>query len=312
MTSANLVLGGDSMNPDALERVDAAKVTREWFNNRFNTQWNQFRWLMEQLAASCIAECLKNGEDEFQLCKRLDIAYDIIWTVWRAGAPEIATRWWKEGEKPSQAEQKIIDKAKATVWKRHDPKRSFAEGYESEHHTGFDQQDFYATVAAYLQHPELRHSVLDWIMVDMMVSRELSAFGEALKERFLPGPRDWAHFGIVHARYYKTKGNYLKMKTPDWAGLATKVVWTIAAPIAAIYSAFHFGYEGLGASLLSLYAVVVAGWLGLKVLRLVVKIGYALAGKSHPLAKPFVLWDQMYEVWKLLEGRSYTQCWFAK
>ena len=59
--------------------------------------------------------------------------------------------------------------------KAFDPKRPIREVPIA----GFDQQDFYATVAAYLHYPELRHSVLDWIMVDMMVSRELSAFGDA-------------------------------------------------------------------------------------------------------------------------------------
>jgi hypothetical protein len=39
-----------------------------------------------------------------------------------------------------------------------------------------------------------------------------------------------------------------------------------------------------------------------KILRLLVTIGYIVTGKTHPRAKPFVLWDQMYEVWRLLEG----------
>jgi hypothetical protein len=83
-----------------------------------------------------------------------------------------------------------IARTKATIWKRRNPQRSFSEGFESENHTAFDQEDFHGTVAVYLKEPWLRHPVLDWIMLDMMISRELSAFGEVLKQRWLPGPRN--------------------------------------------------------------------------------------------------------------------------
>jgi hypothetical protein len=291
------------MYSDTLTKDNAIKVAKAWVESQAPAGyqgWNQFRWLMDQLAERCLAESLKTGEDADQLDERLSKAHDILWSVWDAGAPKIATRWWKENEKPSEAEQKIIDKARVTVWKRHDPKRSFAEGFESEHYTAFDQNDFHATVADYLQKPWLRHSLLDWIMVDMMVSRELSAFGEELKKSFMPGPRDDLFFG-VHARYYKTNGNLLKMKIPDWESLVRKAFWAIGVPVGAIYGAFHFGYDGLGASLLGFYGAAIAAWVGLKTLRFVVRIGYTLAGKTHPRAKPFVLWDQMYQVWKLLE-----------
>jgi hypothetical protein len=293
------------MYSDTLTRDDAVKVAKAWVESHVEAPvkyrgWNQFRWLLDQLAACCLSECLKNEEDTEQLYERLSKTHDILWNVWHAGAPEIATRWWKENEKPSEAEQKIIDKARVTVWKRRDPKRSFEEGFESEHYTAFNQSDFHATVADYLQERWLRHPVLDWVMVDMMVSRELSAFGEELKKTFMPGPRDDLFFG-VHARYYKTNGDLQKMKMPDWESIWTKAFWAIGAPAGAIYGAFHFGYEGLGASLLGLYAATIAGWVGLKVLRFIIRVGYAIVGKTHPRAKPFLLWDQMYQVWKLLE-----------
>ena len=285
------------MYSDALTKDEAVKYAKEWIEDQVESH---FRWLMDQLAARCLTESLKNGENEYQLCRRLNNAYEILYYVWCAGAPEIAHRWWKDGEKPSEAEQKIIDKAKVAVWRRRDPQRSFEEGFESEHYTAFYQQDFHGLVANYLAVPWLRHPVLDWIMVDMMVSRELSAFGEELKKTFMPGPRSSG----VHARYFKAKGNLQKMKTffPDLGRLLMKALWAIGVPVAAIYSAFHFGYEGLGTSLLAFYVAIVAIWLGLKVLRLVIRVGYAVTGKTHPLAKPFVLWDQMYQVWKLLEG----------
>ena len=174
--------------------------------------------------------------------------------MWYAGAPEIATRWWKDDEKPSDAEQKIIDQAKATVWRRRDPKQSFQEGFKSKHYTAFDQQDFNSTVADYLEKPWLQHPFLDWVMVDMMVSRELSAFGEELKINFMPGPRGL--FG-AHARYFTSGGNLVKMKMPNWESLWKKAL-LILFPIGLIYSAFHSDYNGLGAGLLALCSAAIA------------------------------------------------------
>ena len=237
------------MYADTLTRDGAVKLARAWLDDNVQQSpsyrgRNQFRWLMEQMGALCVAESLKNNEDEDHLYERLSKAHEILMSVWYATAPEIATRWWRDGEKPDDNQQKIIDKAKATIWKRRDPQRSFAEGFEFDNSTAFDQDDFDGTVAMYLKEPWLRHPVLDWIMLDMMVSRELSAFGEQLKQRWLPGPR--GNFGLIHARYFDTKGNLEKMTLPDWKRIGAKFLFWIALPVGAIYYAFHFGYEGVG------------------------------------------------------------------
>jgi hypothetical protein len=114
-------------------------------------------------------------------------------------------------------------------------------------------------------------------MVDMLVTRELSLFGEQVKLRSMPS------LLLGSLSYFKAKGNLLKMKL--WGAL-----WAIAVPVGAIYGAFHFGYGGIGTSLLTAYCIAIAAWLGLTLERF-------LAGKG-----PFVLWNEMYEVWKLLQG----------
>jgi hypothetical protein len=212
-------------------------------------------------------------ESNTSSAKRLTKAHDILSNVREAGAPEIATRhWWDRDRKLSPAEQKIVDKAEVTVWTRRDPMRSFQEGFESEHYTAFDREVLYGAVADYLKEPWLRHPYLDWIMVDMLVTRELSLFGENVK---LGSP--------LGLGYFKAKGNLLKTKL--WGAL-----WAIAVPVGATYGAFHFGYGGIGTSLLTAYCIAIAAWLGLTLERF-------LAGK-----RPFVLWNEMYEVWKLLQG----------
>jgi hypothetical protein len=254
---------------------------------------------MEQMGALCITESLKNNEDEDRLDERLSKAYEILNDLWYATAPEIA-RWWRDDEKPDANQQKIIDKARATIWKRRDPQQSFAEGFESDNYTAFDQDDFHGIVAAYLKESWLRHPVLDWIMLDMMVSRELSAFGEELKQTWLPGPR--GNFGRIHARYFDMKGNLQKMNLPDWKRIGLKFLFWIVLPVCAIYYTFHFGYEGAGLSIAGVYAGLIAIWLAAKILRFIVGVGYAVTGKPHPRNKPLLIWGQMYEVWKALKG----------
>jgi hypothetical protein len=291
---------------EPLTRMRAAQLVREQIQRSIDPSlsyrgWNQYRWLLEQLAGLCVAQSIANKETEDQFTSRLDAASDILYNVWYLAASEIATRFWRENESPTLDEQKTIAKAKATIWTRHDPKIAFEKGYTSEHHVAFNRDDLHAFVADYLARPWLRHHVLDWILVDIMISRELSAFGEELKQLLLPGRRSDSFFG-VHWRYYETKGDLRRMTGIDWAGISSKIVILMAFPLGAIYAAFFFGYNSLGAGLSSLYGLAVLGWIASKVFSIIVKVGYGLAGKVHPRAKPFVLWEKMYEVWTLLEG----------
>src|SRR5262249_36519447 len=94
-----------------------------------------------------------------------------------------------------------------------------------------------------------------------------------------------------HAGYFGAKGNLRKLKDID----ALMAIWAIVVPVGAIYGAFHFGYEGLGITLLGLCGAAIG-------LRWIVRLGYVVAGKTPASAKPFVLWNEMYQVWKLLQG----------
>jgi len=70
----------------------------------------------------------------------------------------------------------------------------------------------------------------------------------------------------------------------------------LAFPIAAIWASFHWNYTTLGLWLAGIYAIVVIAFVGIKFSRAATMI-FRL--KS---ARPFSLWDQMYEVWRRLEG----------
>jgi hypothetical protein len=120
-------------------------------------------------------------------------AHDFIYSAWYAGGPELTMmrRWQGEGN-PTEEERKGIDTAKEIVWRRHDPKESFSEGLSSQHYVNFVKDSLVSAIADYFSRPWLRHAVLDWIFLDMTITRELCLYGEALKERWLPGPKGQA------------------------------------------------------------------------------------------------------------------------
>jgi hypothetical protein len=281
----------------------------EWIDSRIEKPkdhaHSQMRWLMRELADLCMELSVGNGESEDQLCERLAAAYNILSLAWYSVAPDYATAWRRSEEAELDADEKNrIAIARHTLWKRHDPKRAFSEGWESEHYTAISRESLEEVIADYFEHPELRHPTFDWIFLDMTVSRELSAFGEEIKKQFLPGRRD--PLLQVHERYFPAKGNLKQMSQGSWSEfgerLWVKFFWFLLAPLGAVWAAFYFGYEALGWSVLGLWSASATGYISVKLVRGCWRIICRIAGRPDPRQKPFELWDQMYEVWKRLEG----------
>ena len=308
----------DEANSASLTERQAQSLACEWIDNRIEKppdrySYSQTRSLMDDLAKNCIAESLRNRESDDDLCERLAVAWDIVHSAWYAAAPEYATklRWdeddklrWDEDDQPDEDEARKIDNAQHVIWRRRDPKRSFEEGFESDQHTTFDVEDLHGTIARYLERPWLRHPSLDWIFVDMLVSQELCAFGEAIKQQWVPGKRDWLL--NVHHRYYKAKGELEKMIKINWREIGetiwVKFVWAIAIPVGAIWAAFYFDYERTGWVLAGIYALFILIYFTIKLFGWSKRLARRLLGKPDPRLKPFLLWDEMYEVWRRLEG----------
>ena len=203
-----------------------------------------------------------------------------------------------------EEEQEKIEKAQHGLWTRHDPARAFQEGTRSVHYTAINKDELNSAIADYLDRPYLRLPVLDWIFLDMTISRELSAFGEALKEKWLPGKRH--PFLGIHHRYLKAQGDLAEMTKIDWSETFERWnMWFscgLAIPIAGIWAAFYFGYETTGWWLAGIYATIVIGFIAIKLVRFFLRLIRRLLGKPDPRMKVFALWDQMYEVWRRLEG----------
>lgn len=281
---------------EPLTQDSADKIAQEWVDGRIKQPagayaWSQKRWLMDQLAQLAVAQSVRDREGEDGLCRRLSDAYGIVHRAWDSAAPWFATRVWPHDERPTKEQEKIIDAWRHVVWRRHDPVKAFEEGTTSPDYINFTEASLDSTIAEYLARPWLRHAFLDWVFVDMMITRELCILGEAIKKRLLPGRRD--PLG-VHHRYFETNGNLREMKKTDWKRLYLWFWWSLAFPIGGILLTFHGGHETTGWWLTAIYATCVIGFIAFKTLR--------GDEKEHPRVRAFQRWDQMRDVWHRLEG----------
>lgn len=187
-------------------------------------------------------------------------------------------------------EKKKVDAAEYRIWKRHDPRRAYFEGKASEHTPGLQKDDLLADCADYQERPWLGHPVIDWILLDMLITRELIAFSEHIKENMLPGLRG---FLGVNERYIEAKGNLEQMQKIRWFQLGERLwvkgFWTIIVPVGAIILCFMFGAEGAGEPLLSIWGCLWAAFFGLRILRGVARL-VGLGRFVDPSVKAKALW----------------------
>lgn len=236
-------------NDGVLDLYQAFSFAREWVGCRVDKPEkgvaSQIGWLMDELSTLCVHEAIRRGEGELELAGRLETAWRIVWNVrWTLSQDNVV-------ETASRGRDSTADN---TIWKRRDPGVAYREGYKSPASTDFVPSDFAHIVADYLEHPWLTHPFIDWAIVDATVSRELCSFGEELKQRWLPGRRD---FTGTHHRYLESDGNLGKMLTFRWGEAFERWnAWFWAAfaiPVGAAWAAFHFNYPTLGGWLVGLY-----------------------------------------------------------
>jgi hypothetical protein len=170
----------------------------------------QFETLMTDLAKECVAETLRTSEGEFELDSRLGSAYGLLSDLQSYGFPYALNEFrCKNEEEIPEAFRKPLKTAMASVWRRRDPGRSFKDGFESDHYFGgADPGELHQDLSAYMALPWLRHPSVDWLFLDMMITRELSGFGEEIKKQVYPGRKDRAG---VHVKYWTAKGAASKM-----------------------------------------------------------------------------------------------------
>jgi len=115
-----------------------------------------------------------------------------------------------------------------------------------------------------------------------------------------------AGYPSINPSYFKAKGALKEMSEPDWSAIGNRLLintlWSVAAPIGAIYMLFHFGNETVGWSLLVTYLLLISIFFAVKLARWLLRGFRKLRRVPDDRLKPFLLWDKMYAVWRSLEG----------
>ncbi|WP_262030164.1 hypothetical protein [Microvirga sp. Mcv34] len=296
------------MTTIALTREEALAASKAWVKDRIEKPKTVYssrkNGLLTQLAARCAAESLKQGDGEYALEDRLQRAWDLVDSIqMNAQSDKVRDLVWKKSEEDMSPEElKLVETARHQICRRHDPLRAFREGLGSEHMPNIDKQHLLADCADYLEQTWLRHPVLDYILLDMLITRELCAFGEHIKEFMMPFPKD--AIGL-NRKYLDAKGNLNEMRKVRWKELGARwgtwSVWALFLPGAAVILAYLVGADGVADTIMAGWAGLMAAHFGFRFLRFVLR-GIGLGRYVDPSHKAKLTWEEMYKVWKALEG----------
>lgn len=205
------------LHDDKLTNESAVKHAREWGEGRLDKRkGGQFQSLFWELAMLCIAEAVRVGGGEYELNERLQAAYDVLYELQNFGFPsKLEKHRWEDIRNAPDDLHVPLKSAMASVWRRRDPLRSMKEGYESDHYFNGPRAQLHEDLGTYLSLRWLRHPSVDWIFLDMMITRELCPLAEELKQKYFPGKKDSM---AVHHKYWTAKGNVKNMAAVSGLG----------------------------------------------------------------------------------------------
>jgi hypothetical protein len=229
------------ISEEKITERDGALYVQQWLPKALRSRRGaQFEVLMTDLSKQCVAETLRTGEGEDELGSRLDSAYEVLSGLQDFGFPYAVEKFrWETEEKIPEELRKPLKAAMVSVWRRRDPDRSLKEGFESAHYFSRTPGELHENLSAYLALPWLRHPSVDWLFLDMMITRELSAFGEEVKKLFFPGRKDRTG---VHVKYWTARGAISKMVTKGIFG-PSREFSDPKSPISLALKAWEAMYE---------------------------------------------------------------------
>lgn len=232
------------MSEEKITERDAARYAANWIlESRPLRKGGQYEALLTDLAKQSIAETLRAGEGEWELDSRLASADSVLDALQTFGFPNALEKFrWESEDKIPDEFRKPLKSAMASVWRRRDASRSFKEGFESAHWFGGSPPDLHDPLSDYLALSWLRHPSVDWLFLDMMITRELSAYGEEIKKRHFPGRKDSTG---THAKYWEAKGAVSKMVPTGLARLfgSTRDFNDPKSPISLASNLFESMYQ---------------------------------------------------------------------
>lgn len=295
-------------NPDQ----DGAPVSREyalsrakyWIDRHYTEpeRWerNDGRDLAGEIMSRAIASTLKDGETSAELEEKLIYCHRLVANLQFLGRTSSVEQLFRKKEADlSEREKTTVALYKNAVWRRYDVTNSFQAGRKSELYFDGSSESASHMAGEYLSRPWSRHGMIDWVFLDMMITREICMYGEQLKMSALPG---------VAGDYFKHSGDLAKMRG-DVDAIALHFVGKLAAfvigwvvPIAAIWLAFDHGYELTGLAFVGLFALSTVWWIVAVAINFGVRVYRRATDRPDPRNAPLDVLNAMFDVWRLLAG----------
>jgi len=250
----------------------------------------QFHDLMGELALLAIDDTFKAGGDETILSTKLDQAHEILARLQGLTSHKFA-------------DQQADDRGRAlTIWRRRDVVAVFQGGYENHDFFAFERDGLERVAADYLTAKWMRHPIIDWIIVDALVTGETIVFGEELKQgRAL---EDFDKRIDRGKQYRAAKGNWRKMNEPPplWKELTLMTMFHPLLPIFLIYLFFNFDFSNRTAQLIA--GMYLCCYVAVYYVRRIIARRSAPKNAKSKEGEWHDRWLALREIWSLLPRRS--------
>lgn len=259
------------VSSSVLASQEAVRLARDYIRGRRSK-------ILPSVAARTVALSLSSGDSVDELLLRLQAAELVVTEIEDCLAPGASEE---------------------AAWVRHDPERALNEGFNSPSYVCIDQEGLINAASIYLQQEWLASPVIDWMIVDALITTTMIEYGEASKRNIL-SQHDETSDVIFNPAYRDAGGNLSKLLENAPAAkrrVMLFVLFGVAPP--AIFAPFAFtNFYALAHIGSILYPLCIVPYMLYRFQVSRRRRLEVLKDFEEALQK----WRLMYDVWKLLEG----------
>lgn len=293
------------MSEENLDFEEGMNLVEELSENIFNDKRyrgnSNFVRLMKKLNQKCVNHTIAENGSASELESYYWMAREFVSEIQSLNCFEIGS-YDRSDFDESYEEDSIYESYDFNiVWRRKNPNTSFQEGFECKDYFRADKEQIHSLVITYIKNRWMRHSYLDWVLMDMMITQELCAYNEELKKnKFFTAPYSFS-WGSA---YFKYKGNFDKIRNYHYRELLKKFFFKMAIffilPISLTFMFFHFDKDDYGfiAGAISIGILIFFG--SVSILRFVLKAIKGGIKEVNQEPQSFKLSQSMQEVWRRL------------
>jgi hypothetical protein len=233
------------------------------------------RDLATDLLMRAVVESLRNGDTASELEDRLIWCVRFVENLQLTGRTQgINDAFWTSETERSEKQRQLVERKRHVVWPRYDPRRAYEGDPDNDHYFAPVKRDVAHVVADYISKPWARHPAVDWVLLDMLNTGEMCAFGSYVKDSQFPG------------------GKIIQF------ALRLVVGWLL--PLGFMWWAFSAGHETTGWIALVLFAASTALWLAMLLFRFGLRVYWFATGKPDKTRGSKAIAQAMFETWDIM------------